>query len=331
VKAVVLVGGQGTRLRPLTLTTPKQMLPVAGLPMIERVVAHLASHGVDEVILSLGYRPDAFLAAYPDSTCAGVRLRYAVEPEPLDTAGGIAFAARWAGVDDAFVVQNGDVITDLDITALLAFHRGHGASATISLTPVDDPWRYGVVAMDGDGRVTAFVEKPAPGQAPSNLINAGTYVLQPEVLDRIPAGRRVSIEREVFPALVADQALYALASQAAWVDAGTVATYLGVNLMVAEREGNGVHHLADVDPGATVNRSVVAVGATVAENALIEDAMVMAGARVGKAATVRDSILGAGAVVGDGATVEGHSVVGDGAAVAPGEVVSGERIPKDDR
>ena len=328
-KAVVLVGGQGTRLRPLTLTTPKQMLPVAGRPMIERVVAHLGTHGVDEVVLSLGYRPDAFAAAYPDGRCAGVAVRYAVEPEPLDTAGGIAFAARWAGIDEPFVVHNGDVLTDLDVGALVAFHRGHGGQATVSLTPVDDPWRYGVVVLEGDGRVDAFIEKPAPGAAPSKLINAGTYVLQPEVLDRIPAGGRVSMEREVFPALVADRALYAMASVASWVDAGTVATYLAVNLATADREQRWVDDGADVHPTASVTRSLVGGGAAIGEHALVEDSMVMGRARVGRAATVRDSILGAGAVIGDGAIISAHSVVGDDVAVAPGDVVSGERIPKD--
>ncbi len=328
-KAVVLVGGRGTRLRPLTLTTPKQMLPVAGRPMIERVVAQLAGHGVDEVVLSLGYRPDAFVAAYPDGLCAGVPVRYAVEPEPMDTAGGIAFAARWAGIDEPFVVQNGDILTDLDLGALVAFHRGHGAAATISLTPVTEPWRYGVVVLDGTGRVDAFIEKPAPGEEPSLLINAGTYVMQPEVLDRIPAGRPVSIEREVFPALVADGALYGLASGASWVDAGTVATYLAVNLAAADREQQWVDGQAEVHPTATVTRTVVAGGAAVGEHALVEDSVVMDGARVGRAATIRDSILGCGAVIGDGAIVEANSVVGDGETVAPGDVVSGERIPKD--
>ena len=184
-KAVVLVGGEGTRLRPLTLTTPKQMLPVVGVPMLERVLGHLARHGVDEAVLSLGYLPDAFLEAYPDGRAAGVSLAYAVEPEPLDTAGAIRFAATSAGVDDTFVVVNGDVLTDLDLTGLVAFHRRAGAQGTIALHPVADPSAFGVVPTDADGRVTAFVEKPPRGEAPTNQINAGTYVLEPSVLKRI--------------------------------------------------------------------------------------------------------------------------------------------------
>ncbi|HEY1466034.1 MAG TPA: nucleotidyltransferase family protein, partial [Acidimicrobiales bacterium] len=201
-RAVVLVGGEGTRLRPLTLTTPKQMLPVMEQPMIERVLDQLARHGIDEAVLSLGYRPDAFINAYPEGSVGGVRLAYAVEPEALDTAGAIRFAADHAGIDETFVVVNGDVLTDLDITELVDFHHRHHAEATISLTPVDDPSSYGVVPTDSQGKVEAFIEKPPRDEVPTNLINAGTYVLEPEVLARIPKGRRVSIERETFPTLV---------------------------------------------------------------------------------------------------------------------------------
>jgi mannose-1-phosphate guanylyltransferase len=207
VRAVVLVGGEGTRLRPLTLTTPKQMLPIVEEPMIERVVGHLADHGVDDAVFSLGYRPDAFIDAYPDGTIAGVRLTYAVEPTPLDTAGAIRFAASFAGIDETFVVVNGDVLTDADVSGLVDFHRRRGAEATISLTPVEDPSAFGVVPTDDQGRVEAFIEKPPRDEAPTNLINAGTYVFEPTVLDRIPAERRVSIERETFPAMVGDGTL----------------------------------------------------------------------------------------------------------------------------
>jgi mannose-1-phosphate guanylyltransferase len=323
-----LVGGEGTRLGPLTFTTPKQMLPVAGRSMIERVVAHLARHGIDEVVLSLGYRPDAFLAAYPDGRCAGVRLVYAVEPEPLDTAGAVAFAARHAGIAERFVVVNGDVLTDMDLSALMAFHRERHAVATISLTPVDDPSRYGVVTTDEGGRVLAFVEKPPPGEVPSNLINAGTYVLEAAALDRIPTGRRVSIERETFPALVADGSLFALASDAPWVDAGTPATYLEVNLAIARREQTEIDPTASVDPAAKVGRAVIGPGAVVEAGAVVDGSLVQAGARIGRHAVVRDSIVGPNVLIGEGATVEGLTVLGDGAAVEPGARLHGARVPE---
>ncbi len=189
-RAVVLVGGEGTRLRPLTLTAPKQMLPIVEQAMVERVLGHLASHGIDEAVLSLGYRPDAFSDAYPDGVIAGVRSTYAVEPTPLDTAGAIRFAATFGGIDDTFVVLNGDVLTDFDISDLVSFHREHGAEGTIGLTPVDDPSSFGVVPTDDDGKVTAFIEKPPRDEAPTNLINAGIYILEPSVARA--ASRRTS-------------------------------------------------------------------------------------------------------------------------------------------
>jgi mannose-1-phosphate guanylyltransferase len=230
VRAVLLVGGFGTRLRPLTLTRPKQMRPVVHRPMIEHVVGHLAGHGVDDVVLSLGYRPDAFRHGYPDGRCAGVSLHYAVEPEPLDTAGAIRFAALDAGIAERFLVVNGDVLTDLDVTRFLAFHERAGAEGTIALHKVSDPSRYGVVPTDAHGRVTEFVEKPPPGEAPTDLINAGTYVLEPSVLDRIDGTRRVSVEREVFPAMVADGTLFALDDESYWIDTGTPQEYIQAQL-----------------------------------------------------------------------------------------------------
>ena len=167
------------------------MLPVGHVPIIERLVANLARGGVTEVTLALGFQPEPFVEAFPDGACAGVALRYAVEPEPLDTAGAIRFAADVAGIDDTFVVANGDVLTDLDVAdAGRASTASAAAEATLHLIAVPDPSAFGVVALDDDGRVERFVEKPAPGTAPSNLINAGTYVLEPSVLAPHPASAR---------------------------------------------------------------------------------------------------------------------------------------------
>ena len=238
-RAVVLVGGEGTRLRPLTYTVPKQMLPIVEQPMIERVIGHLADHGIEEAVLSLGYRPDAFMNAYPDDTIAGVHLAYAVEPEPRDTAGAIRFAARHCSVDETFVVVNGDVLTDSDLSALIDFHRLRGAEATIALTPMEDPSAFGVVPTDAQGRVLAFIEKPPRDEAPTNLINAGTYIFEPSVLDRIPPDVRVSVERETFPAMVEDGTLFAQGSDAYWLDTGTPDAYLRAHrdLILGRRDG----------------------------------------------------------------------------------------------
>jgi mannose-1-phosphate guanylyltransferase len=293
------------------------MLPVAGRPMIERVLAQLAAHGVDEAVLSLGYRPDAFIQAYPGGTAAGVKLVYAVEDQPLDTAGAIRFAAHHAGLVETFVVVNGDVLTDLDISALVGQHREKSAEATIALTPIENPSAFGVVPTDDDGRVTAFIEKPAPGEAPTNLINAGTYVFEPTVLDRIPGGRRVSVERETFPAMVADGSLYAMASDARWFDAGTPAAFIAASLAYAPKVGNNP---AVVD-------SVLGARVSIADGARIEGSVVFDDVVVGADAVVRNSIVGRGARVEPGASVTRLSVIGEGAVVPAGANLDGDRLP----
>ncbi|MFM8847256.1 MAG: sugar phosphate nucleotidyltransferase [Actinomycetota bacterium] len=331
-RAVVLVGGFGTRLRPLTLTTPKPMLPVGHRPIVENLVRMLSVAGVDEVVLGLGFKPEPFVAAFPDGTCAGVRLHYAVEPEPLDTAGAIRFAAEHAGIDDTFVVVNGDVLCDLDVASLIAFHRATGAEATLHLTPVDDPSAYGVVALASDGRVERFVEKPAPGTAPSNLINAGTYVLEPSVLGRIPTGRKVSIERETFPAIVADGRLFAMSTDDYWIDTGRPEPYLRANLDMIDgvRRASAVGPVAAVETGAIVEagalvrHSLVSAGARIDAGASVEDSVVLATGRVGAGAiVVRSIVMGE---VGGGARVV-DSVIGAAGVVAPGENLEGARVP----
>ncbi len=333
-KAVVLVGGFGTRLRPLTLTTPKQMLPVIDRPMLEHVIGALGRHGVDEVVLSLGYKEDVFRKAYPDARCAGVALDYAVEPEPLDTAGAVRFAAEAAGIDETFIVVNGDVFTDLDVGQVWRRHHEVGAEGTIALTPVDDPSRYGVVPTDARGKVLGFVEKPPRDEAPTNWINAGTYVLEPSVLGRIDAGRRVSIERETFPSIVEDGGLWAVQSDAYWVDAGTPDTYLQVQLDLLDGVRgpavDGIATDAEIDPGASVEHSVVMAGAFVAAGARVRDAVISSGARVLAGATVERSIVGPGAVIGERAEVLDMSMVGEDAEVEAGRSLHGARLPEND-
>jgi mannose-1-phosphate guanylyltransferase len=355
-KAVVLVGGEGTRLRPLTLTSPKQMLPIVGVPMIERVLGHLASHGVDEAVLSLGYLPDAFTEAYPDGRAAGVALTYAVEPEPLDTAGAVRFAATFAGISDTFVVVNGDVLTDMDLTSLMDFHRDRGAEGTIALHPVADPSAFGVVPTDSEGRVTAFVEKPPRDEAPTNEINAGTYVLEPSVLERIPEGGRVSIERETFPAMVRDGNLFARSDDSYWLDTGTPAAYLEANfdylagkrgpevapgLVENERgvlvEGESVVSgdvfgptviLAGcvVEPGARVEHSILGRGTVVSAGAVVADSVLMDACHVAGDAKVAGSVMGPRSVVGQRGDVRPVSVLGADAVVSSGTLVDGERV-----
>ena len=347
-QAVILVGGFGTRLHPLTRNVPKQMLPVVDRPMIEHVVAHLAAHGVTRVVLSLGFRPEAFSDAYPDGICAGIPVHYAVEPEPLDTAGALRFAALAAGIEpsnepassagsaddvsDTLLVLNGDVLTDLDITAMVAGHRAAGAEATLALTEVDDPSRYGVVPTDAEGRVLGFVEKPDAASAPSRWINAGTYVLEPSILERIPAGRRVSIEREVFPAMAAEGSLHAVQSDVYWIDTGTPEAYIRAQLdLVDGTRGDlpAAHPSATVDPSADVQRSIVMAGATVGPGAQLLNSIVMDAATVGAGAMVVHSIVGPGAHVGEGALLTDLTVIGESESVGAGVELTGARVPGD--
>ena len=329
-RAVVLVGGFGTRLRPLTLSRPKPLLPVVHRPMLERSISGLADAGVDEVILALGFRPDAFEQAFPDGVVEGVALRYAVEPEPLDTAGAVRFAASQVGLNERLLVLNGDVLTDLDVSRLIELHDRSGGHATIHLTEVDDPTRFGVVPIDDRNRVEAFVEKPLADAAPSTWINAGTYVFEPEALAAIPAGRPVSMEREVFPQLVEAEQLYALQDDSYWIDAGTPRAYLDacLHLIDGTRDTErAVHDTATVDPTATVQRSVVSRDATVGPDASVIDSVVLDGAQIGPGATIRDSIVGPRGRVGASASLTRLCVTGDDATIDDGSVHVGEHLP----
>jgi mannose-1-phosphate guanylyltransferase len=355
-KAVVLVGGEGTRMRPLTFSAPKQMLPIVGIPMIERVLGHLAGHGVDEAVLSLGYLPEAFIEAYPEGRAAGVRLTYAVEPEPLDTAGAVLFAASFARIDETFVVVNGDILTDMDLTALVAFHRARRARGTIALHPVPDPSAFGVVPTDKKGRVIAFVEKPAREEAPTNEINAGTYVLEASVLNRIVPGGRVSIERETFPVMAREGGLFALSDDSYWLDTGTPAAYLEANFdyvdgrrgaLVAPslvdrgdgvlvegkgRLGGDVHGRSvvfagcTVEPTARVEHSILGPGSVITAGAVVTDSVLMDGCHVAADASVAGSVMGPRSVVGQRGDVRPVSVLGADAVVSSGTVVDGERV-----
>lgn len=344
-KAVVLVGGEGTRLRPLTYAIPKPLLPIANQPFLERQLTWMAGHGIDEVVLSLGYLPDAFSAHFVGDRFGDLRLRYAVEPEPLGTAGAIRFAAEHARIRERFIVCNGDVLTTLDLDALVRFHDEHGAQATIHLVRVPDPSAFGVVPTFPDGEVKAFVEKPPPGRAPTDWINAGTYVLEPEVLERIPPKINVSMERETFPRMLDERGrLYAMAADVYWLDIGTPEKYRQAHVDVmrgavglppapdAEERDPGiwvqpgaaidaaarlvppvlVGPESAVGPGVLLAATSVGAGCTLEHGARVERSVLLDGARVGRAADVVDSIVGVDAAVGDGARVRDQVVVGAG-------------------
>jgi mannose-1-phosphate guanylyltransferase len=309
-RAVILVGGFGTRLRPLTNSVPKPMLPVGHEPMIARLIDRLGCGGVTEVVLALGFRPEPFIEAFPDGRCGDVALTYAVEPETLDTAGAIRFAAEAAGIDDTFVVANGDIVTDLDVGSLVSAHKRFAAEATIHLIGVDDPSSFGVVEIDDGGAVSSFVEKPAPGDEPSNLINAGTYVFEPSVLARIPSGP-VSLERQTFPLIANDGGMYGYSTDDYWIDAGRPDSYRAVklDLLNGVRPGESCEAIsasANVHADATIRNSVVGDRVTVGAGAVVVNSVLLPDAQIGGGASIAESLVMG--VVAEHATVNDEIV-----------------------
>jgi mannose-1-phosphate guanylyltransferase len=345
-QAVVLVGGEGTRLRPLTLTRPKPALPLVDRPFIRYMIEWLGRHGIDEVVMACGFRAEDLRAALGDEVPGGPSIGYVEEEEPLGTAGPVRLAAEMGLLGDRFMVLNGDVLTDLDLSALQRQHEETGAVATLALYPVDDPSSYGLVRRRDDGEVLGFLEKPEPAEIDTDEVNAGAYVLERSVVDLIPAGRSVSIEREVFPRLVG-QGLYGRRLDGYWMDIGTPERYLQATWDILEGRvetdvtatGPGllIEPGAEVAEGAEIGpRAVIRIGCEVADEARIADSVLLEGCRVGAGAAIDEAILASAVEVGAGATIESGSVIGEGAAieagatiaagtrVAPGEIVGAE-------
>jgi mannose-1-phosphate guanylyltransferase len=346
VQALILAGGEGTRLRPLTSTIPKPVVPLAGRPFIAYMLAWLRDHGVEDAILACGFMAGAVRAVFGDGSTLGMRLRYVEEPQPLGTGGALKYAEDL--LHDRFLMLNGDVLTDIDISAQLEQHERTGARATLALVAVEDPSAYGLVRLRNDRAVEAFVEKPSGRGAPGpNLINAGVYVLERDVLEQIaPAGTPSSIERDVFPRLVG-RGLFGHPASGYWLDIGTPERYLqgtfdlldgtvrpGIPLATGQN-----HTLTDesavIAPGATIGPyAVLGAGVTVAEGAAIERAVVLDGTSIGPDTTLSRAIIAPqvrigehcqlddDVVVGQGAVVESGSVLEPGARIFPGTVVS---------
>jgi mannose-1-phosphate guanylyltransferase len=323
-QAIVLVGGEGTRLRPLTSSTPKPALTLVDRPFLAHMIEWLAGHGVSEVVLACGFLPDVLREALAgEEERAGARIRYVVEPEPLGTAGAIRFAAEELGgeLEDRFLALNGDVLTDLDLSALLRAHAERSAQATIALHPVEDSSAFGLVHSGPEGEVLQFLEKT--GEATPGEVNAGMYALERPVLDLIPPGENVSIERDVFPRLVG-KGLHGLLLDGYWVDIGTPERYLRASWDILE--GRVRTRVEPTAPGM-----LVAADADVADSATIGPRAVLApGCRVGAGAEVRESVLLDGCKVGEGARVRG-SILSPGAKVAPGAMVEGVVAAPDER
>ena len=330
-QAIVLVGGEGTRLRPLTLGTPKPMVPIVNVPFLARTMERLSAAGIRDVILPAGYLPQAIIDYFGDGSRLDMKITYVIEDEPLGTAGALKNVEPH--ITGPFFVLNGDVLTSLNLRDMIAFHKEKGGLGVLHLIRVDDPSAFGCVVSDQHKRISAFVEKPPKGTEPTNEINAGTYLLEPDVLAAIPAGRNVSIERETFPSILAgDKPLYAYTTNDYWIDLGRPEHYLAAHRDIL----SGAMPL-QLEPGITgehsqVNGTLVAPvhlgpGVTIAATAVVGPNVVLgAGCSIGAAAIVRESVLWDGVRVGDGAHIDetivaSRAKIGAGARIGRGTVI----------
>ena len=357
-KAVILVGGEGTRLRPLTYHTPKPMVPVLNVPFLEHVIRNLKEHNITEIVMAQYYLAASMRDYFGDGSKLGVKLYYVMEESPLGSAGAVKNVEDF--LDCTFFVLNGDIIHNRDLTALLKYHRQHRAKATIVLTPVANPTLYGVVETDKRGRVTRFIEKPKPEEVSTNMINAGTWVVEPEVLQRIPPGTKFSFERDLFPQILVDGLpFYAYPTDNYWMDTGTPENYLQLHrdLLSGKHEsykpenditiGNGckIHASAKFKGKVIIgDNCVIASGAKltgpvvigpdckIGEDTMISDSVVWHDTTIGKNATIMSSILADNCKIGDGCSLT-EAVLGDhvtindgvklkkGSRIRPGEIV----------
>jgi mannose-1-phosphate guanylyltransferase len=341
-QALILVGGHGTRLRPVTLTLPKPVIPLVDRPFMQYMIDWLARHGVEEIVMACGFLPDALREALGEGGRGGPRIRYVEEPEPRGTAGAIKFAEDL--LEDRFFALNGDVLTDLDLTALRRRHESSGAVATLGLYPVEDPSAYGLVRRGEDGEILEFLEKPDPAEIDTDEISAGCYVLEKRVLELVPPDRDVSIEREVFPRLVGD-GLYSVRLEGYWMDIGTPERYLDAcwDILCGRVEsepgsrmnGEGVFVAPDAEIAAQAELSgpaYVDAGARAADGAAVgSHAVLGAGCAVGERASVSGSALHPRCAIGAGASVSGSILsagvrVEEGAAVPEGSVIGEDAV-----
>jgi NDP-sugar pyrophosphorylase family protein len=330
-RAVVLVGGEGTRLRPLTETIPKPLVPLMDRATLDHVLDHLGRHGVHEVVLSSSYLEETF-RSFIEARRGDPAITWITEDVPLDTGGAIVNALAALGWEEPFLALNGDIITDLDLNEMIAFHRERRAVATIALTHVVDARPFGLVPTENDGRVSEFREKPTEPLGGS--VNAGTYVLRPDALTEWEAAGRVNIEREIFPALIEQGwPVYGFESRAYWIDLGTPAKYLQAHFDILDGkvgfepnyDSPFIAEGARADDAGIGPHVVVCAGAVVGRDAVVEDTVVHGGAVIEEAASVNGSILGPRSRVGARAVVR-DLVLAEGASVPPGAKIEGGRI-----
>jgi mannose-1-phosphate guanylyltransferase len=359
-KAVILVGGKGTRLLPLTCNTPKPMVPVMNRPFMEYVIRHLGKHNVNDVVMAMGYLPQAIESYFGDGGKFDKSMVYCVESSPMDTAGAVKNTECYIG-DDTFFVLNGDIFTSLDLTDMLRYHRENRAKVTIALTPVPDPTNYGLIETTPDGRITRFLEKPKPEEVTTNMINAGTYILEREILDWMPKDQPYSFERKLFPALLAKgEPVYGYSSDAYWIDIGRPEKYFQLhrdlltinNLLPAEvqaslrREDKRIHPSvkvngpvvvgagSEISAGVTINGPVIiGTGCVIKESSVLDESLIWQNTQIGAGVNLKKSFIAdncllndksvlEGAILGDHVTIGSGLKFGAGSKIWPGTVVN---------
>jgi len=318
VKAIVLVGGEGTRLRPLTYITVKAMVPVLNKPFIEYIIRHLNNHNIRDIVLAIGYKPDSITEYFTNDKQIEARLVYSIEIRPMGTAGALKNAEKY--IDEPVIAMNGDIFSDIDYTDMIRFHRKKGARVTIALTPVEDPTRFGVVETDRNYKVTRFVEKPRREAVTSNMINAGVYIIEKEVLKRIPEGQHCMFENAIFPALIKDQEpIYGYVTDTYWMDMGTPEKYLQLNgdllcgkssqvdfkkTDISIDQQSSIHPKSKLAGPVLVDKYckigagvelkgpvVVGQGCEIGNDAFIENSVLWQNVTIGRKAVLKDSIV----------------------------------------
>ncbi|MDY6893356.1 MAG: NDP-sugar synthase [Chloroflexota bacterium] len=340
-KAIILVGGEGLRLRPLTYNMPKPMVPVANKPFIEHMLDNIKRHHIDEIVLAICYLPDIIRNHFGDGENFGVRLTYTFEQIPLGTGGALKNAEQF--LDDTFVVFNGDIFTDINLTDMIAFHQEHKAKATIALTAVEDPTKYGVVETDSEGRVLQFIEKPSWENVTTNLINAGTYILEPELLHLVPARTHCMLERGLFPDLVEQEIPFlGYRSNSYWIDIGNPEDYLTLHhdiLMgkaIARFTGKSIADDVWVEEGCNIHQTAKIVGpvvigkdctieqnvrisgpvvlgnrCTIRQGSTIDEAVLWQNVNLGNDVMVRNSVVGNNSFIGNNTWIVDGSIISD--------------------
>lgn len=357
-KAVILAGGEGTRLRPLTFLNPKPMLPLVNRPFMENFILWLKSHKIEDIIFSTGYLPEIFINYFGDGSRFGVKITCVKEKKPLGTCGGVKNVEKYLD-NNRFMVFNGDILSSLDLTGMMAFHKEKKADITISLTPVEDPTSYGLVPIDNESRVMQFLEKPDKDETVTNLVNAGTYVIEPHIMELVPEGKKYSFERELFPGVLDEgYRIFGYVSDSYWLDVGTPKKYLmahrdilnkKINFKFPGKEamediyiGKGTKYFkknfisgpsvigekTEIEENARIMPlTVIGDSCHVSEGTEISGSVIFNNCKIGKNCFIRKSVISNNVEIGDNVIIDGYSVVGDNSRIGKNNILkSGIKI-----